>query len=48
MRKVYGLCGDYDGDARNDMKTKAGVMVGSHEYAKVGNSYQVEGKGGVV
>jgi Mg-chelatase subunit ChlD len=44
--QVFGLCGDFDGNARNDMRTKDGVAVGLRDYAAVGNSYQVHGKGG--
>ena len=37
--KVDGLCGNFDGDANNDMMTSGKVL--STNYAEVGNSWQV-------
>ena len=43
---LCGLCGDADGDRRNDMATKDGTLVGLAEYAAVGDSWIVPGAGG--
>jgi alpha-tectorin len=37
--KVDGLCGNFDGDADNDMRTSTKVLTTN--YAEVGNSWQV-------
>ena len=42
---LCGLCGNADGDRRNDMTTRDGEVAGMHEYARVGNSWIVPGKG---
>ena len=41
--KVQGLCGNWDGDLRNDMTLRDGTQVGLHDYTAVGNSWQAEG-----
>ena len=42
--KVYGLCGDADGNTENDLKTKEGTdMTGQdNPYTAVGDSYRVD------
>ena len=37
--KVDGLCGNFDGDANNDMMTSGKVLTTN--YAEVGNSWKV-------
>ena len=38
--KINGLCGNYDGDADNDMMTSNNTLTTS--YSEVGNSWQVD------
>ena len=50
QNKTQGLCGNWDGDAANDMVMRDGTRVGKREYAKMGNSWvadDVEGDGWV-
>ena len=42
---LCGLCGNADGDRRNDMTTRDGEQVAMNNYAQVGNSWIVPGKG---
>jgi hypothetical protein len=47
-RNIEGMCGNWDGNADNDMITKDHRPVGAHDYTEVGNSWQatwIEGDG---
>ena len=46
QNNVQGICGNWDGNAVNDMTTKEGELVGPHDYTALGNSWQSPGAEG--